>query len=153
MAVNDSNSNSNSAGFEECPICLEEMDGQQVVKQLQNDRPVIRKRSAHCLGALVVVSSDALLNSLMQTLLDGIEQASATSQSTRTLIQTIGTISRTVGYRLSRHLERVVPLFLRFCGNPTDESQQTDAANELRESCFPGECAAGSQWRVVTKGC
>ncbi len=34
MAVNDSNSNSNSAGFEECPICLEEMDGQQVVKQL-----------------------------------------------------------------------------------------------------------------------
>jgi len=112
-----------------------------VVKQLQNDRAVIRKRAAHCLGALVVVSSDALLNSLMQILLEGIEAsagASATSQSTRTLIQTIGTISRTVGYRLGKHLERVVPLFLRFCGDPNDESQQTDAANELRESCFPG---------------
>ncbi len=111
----------------------------QVVRQLQSDRAVIRKRSAHCLGALVVVSSDALLNSLMQILLDGIEQSNANSQGTRTLIQTIGTISRTVGYRLSKHLDRVVPLFLRFCGDPTDEAQQTDAANELRESCFPGK--------------
>jgi hypothetical protein len=115
----------------------------QVVKQLQSERAVIRKRAAHCLGALVVVSSDALLNSLMQILLDGIEAAAktssgATSQSTRTLIQTIGTISRTVGHRLSKHLDRIVPLFLRFCGDPNDESQQTDAANELRESCFPG---------------
>ena len=115
-----------------------------VVKQLQNDRAVIRKRAAHCLGALVVVSSDALLNSLMQILLEGIEasagsSASATSQTTRTLIQTIGTVSRTVGYRLGKHLERIVPLFLRFCGDANDESQQTDAANELRESCFPGQ--------------
>jgi len=111
-----------------------------VVKQLQSDRAVIRKRAAHCLGALVVVSSDALLNSLVQILLEGIEAStSATSQSTRTLIQTIGTISRTVGYRLGRHLERIVPLFLRFCGDPEDENQQNDAANELRESCFPGE--------------
>ena len=111
-----------------------------VVKQLQSDRAVIRKRAAHCLGALVVVSSDALLNSLVQILLEGIEAStSATSQSSRTLIQTIGTISRTVGYRLGRHLERIVPLFLRFCGDPEDENQQNDAANELRESCFPGE--------------
>jgi len=111
-----------------------------VVKQLQSDRAVIRKRAAHCLGALVVVSSDALLNSLVQILLEGIEAStSATSQSTRTLIQTIGTISRTVGYRLGRHLDRIVPLFLRFCGDPEDENQQNDAANELRESCFPGE--------------
>jgi len=111
-----------------------------VVKQLQSDRAVIRKRAATCLGALVVVSSDALLNSLVQILLEGIEAApSATSQGTRTLIQTIGTVSRTVGHRLGRHLERIVPLFLRFCGNPDDESQQTDAANELRESCFPGK--------------
>lgn len=111
-----------------------------VVKQLQNDRAVIRKRAAHCLGALVVVSSDSLLNSLVQILLEGIESSGskATSQGTRTLIQTIGTISRTVGYRLGRHLERIVPLFLRFCGDPTDESQQNDAANELRENCFPG---------------
>jgi hypothetical protein len=115
------------------------------VAQLQHPKPVIRKRAAHCLGVLAVVSSDALLHTLVQTLLEGIEAGakaaggSGANQTTRTLLQTIGTISRTVGFRLGRHLERIVPLFLRFCGDPDDEAQQTDAANELRESCFPGK--------------
>jgi cullin-associated NEDD8-dissociated protein 1 len=120
-----------------------------VVKQLlevQSQRTVVRKRASNCLGALAVVASDNLLNHTVQLLLDQIEiseKASAGSSThqdlTRTLIQTIGTISRTsVGYRLGRHLERIVPLFLRFCGDPADESQQTDASNELRENCFPG---------------
>jgi cullin-associated NEDD8-dissociated protein 1 len=115
-----------------------------IVAQLDHDRMVIRKRAANCLGSLAVVSSDALLNRLVQTLLEKIDQTEKksargfSSQETRTLIQTIGTISRTVGYRLGRHLDKIVPLFLRFCGDPNDEAQQTDAANELRESCFPG---------------
>ncbi len=115
-----------------------------IVAQLDHDRMVIRKRAANCLGSLAVVSSDALLNRLVQTLLEKIDQTEKksaggfSSQETRTLIQTIGTISRTVGYRLGRHLDKIVPLFLRFCGDPNDEIQQTDAANELRENCFPG---------------
>jgi cullin-associated NEDD8-dissociated protein 1 len=43
-----------------------------------------------------------------------------------------------VGYRLGRHIERLVPLFLRICGDPDDEALHTDAANELRETSFPG---------------
>lgn len=112
-----------------------------VVGQLDHDRPVIRKRATNCLGSLAVVSTDALLNRLVQTLLERIEQAekkTSSSHATRTLIQTIGTVSRTVGHRLGRHLDRIVPLFLRFCGNPDDESHHNDAANELRENCFPG---------------
>jgi len=119
---------------------------EQVVLQLHNERMVIRKRAANCLGALAVVSSDALLNNLVERVLSLIESADGAGgkssgeamSDTRTLIQTIGTISRTVGYRLGRHLDRLIPLFLRFCGDPSDESQQTAAADELREHCFPG---------------
>lgn len=113
-----------------------------LVKQLENERPVIRKRAAMCIGSLAVVSSDVLLNTLVEKILQLIEDAEksngSSSTDTRTLIQTIGTISRTVGHRLGRHLDRLVPLFLRFVGDPNDESMQTDAINELRENCFPG---------------
>ena len=127
-----------------------------VVQQLDHDKPLIRKRAAVCLGALAVCSSDALLNRLVELILEQIDVAekhgsgdgggksSSGSSSgkqaadTRTLIQTVGTISRTVGYRLGRHLDRLVPLFLRFCGEPDDENPQNEMANELREHCLPG---------------
>lgn len=110
-----------------------------VLIQLDNPKAIIRKKAAICLGSLAVVSSDALLNRLLERLLELIDppEPSTKSSDTRTLIQTIGTISRTVGYRLGRHLDRLIPLIIRFCGDPNDESQQNDAANELREHCFP----------------
>jgi cullin-associated NEDD8-dissociated protein 1 len=58
------------------------------------------------------------------------------------LIGTVGTISRTVGYRLGRYLDKIVPLFLRFCGSAEEEGEEessnSEAANELREQCFSG---------------
>jgi hypothetical protein len=117
-----------------------------IFEQLRHEKAVIRKRATSCLGSLAVVSSDSLLNDLITALLDRItevEKASGSkrglaSQEARTLIQTIGTISRTVGYRLGKHLNRIIPLFLHFLGDSHDESSQNDAFNELRESCFPG---------------
>ena len=129
-----------------------------VVHQLDHEKsPLIRKRAAVCLGALAVCSSDSLLNRLVELILEQIEIAerkgkgkgsaaasssgnghSSQAADTRTLIQTVGTISRTVGYRLGRHLDRLVPLFLRFCGEPDDENPQNETANELREHCLPG---------------
>jgi cullin-associated NEDD8-dissociated protein 1 len=115
-----------------------------IFEQLRSEKAVIRKRASLCLGSLAVVSSDALLNDLVNVLLDRINEIektnkkNSTSQESRTLIQTIGTISRTVGYRLGKHLSRIIPLFLHFLGDSNDESTQNDAYNELRESCFPG---------------
>jgi cullin-associated NEDD8-dissociated protein 1 len=112
-----------------------------VVRQLDNEKSALRKRAAVCLGSLAVVSSDSLLNKLVELILGQIEAAekkSSCSADARTLIQTVGTISRTVGYRLGRHLDRLVPLFLRFCGSADEESSQNEAADELREHCLPG---------------
>jgi cullin-associated NEDD8-dissociated protein 1 len=112
-----------------------------VVRQLNHEKSGLQKRAAVCLGSLAVVSSDSLLNKLVELILgkiDTAEKKSKGSTEARTLIQTIGTISRTVGYRLGRHLDRLVPLFLRFCGRPDEEGSQNESADELREHCLPG---------------
>ena len=111
-----------------------------VVRQLENERTVIRKRAAVCLGSLAVVSSDVLLNRLVENILDRIDvgRSNGPSVDIRTLIQTVGTISRTTGYRLGRFLDRLIPLFLSFCGNADNEDEQSETANELREHSFPG---------------
>ena len=107
------------------------------MKQLQSDRYIVRKRASTCLGALAVVCSDALFDKLVETILSGVETPGSDLVS---LIQTIGTISRTVGYRMGRFLERLVPLFVGFCGssNPEDNEDEDEKVNELREYSFPG---------------
>lgn len=117
-----------------------------LMAQLTHDKSVVRKKATACLGAAAVVLSDPLLNELTEGLLAQIrvvtEQSAAVAASdkestvnnVRTLIQTVGAISRTVGYRLGRHLDAIVPLFLQYMGDPEDESLQTDAVSELRET-------------------
>ena len=112
-------------------------------RHLEARRPVIRKRAGNCLGSLAVVAQDDLLNDVMEMLLSKIEgkadsDSPVANAETRTVVQTVGTISRVVGHRLSGHLERLVPLFVQICGDPDDENTQDDAANELRECCLPG---------------
>jgi hypothetical protein len=118
-----------------------------VLQQLSHAKVVVRKRASICLGSVAVVISDALLNSLTEKLLAQIQDQSAGNAKEplhpdmiRTLIQTIGTISRTVGHRLGRHLDAVLPLFLQFCGDPDeeDDAHHTESASELRENCFHG---------------
>ena len=108
------------------------------IRALGAGKPVVRKRAAVCLGALSVVSGDELLHRLMTLLLNRIDAPGCSTEDTRTCIASICIISRDVGHRLGRHLARIVPLFLRCCGDADDEDTQDDAHNEVRENCFPG---------------
>ena len=112
-------------------------------RQLEAERPVIRKRAGNCLGSLAVVAGDALLHEVVEMILLKIEGSAGAESPVvradmRTLVQAIGTISRVVGHRLGGHLGRLVPLFVRICGDPNDQSMQDDTSNELREFCLPG---------------
>ena len=130
----------------------------KVLRQLSvsgGDYRAVRKLSADVLGALAVVSSDSLLDMLVKTILGLIDKTkvgdvsemmvedSSGSSDTRSLIQTIGTISRTVGHRLSRHLKKLVPFLLTVIGDVSsseeqDEDQDMTVLNEVRELCFTG---------------
>lgn len=106
-----------------------------LITQLNDASPLVRKRATACVGSLGVMASDALLTRLVEHLIKGIE-ASSGSVDVRTFIQTIGTLSRTAGHRLGQHLNAIIPILLKFCGEPDDESLQNEASSELRENCF-----------------
>jgi hypothetical protein len=124
-----------------------------VIHRLENLKPVVRKRASVCLGSLAVVISDPLLFTLVHDLLHRIDSLDISSSNLtpdladdiRIIIQTIGTISRTVGYRLGKCLNQIIPLFIKCCGGTTTGSgtsamTETQEAffNDLREHCFPG---------------
>ncbi|KAG7401238.1 Cullin-associated NEDD8-dissociated protein 1 [Phytophthora boehmeriae] len=106
-----------------------------LIVQLGDDSPLVRKRSTACVGSLGVMASDVLVSRLVEHLIKGI-QGSSDSVNVRTLIQTIGMLSRTAGHRLGQHLDAVIGILVQFCGDPEDESLQNEDADELRGNCF-----------------
>mmetsp|Transcript_5949 Transcript_5949/g.17173 ORF Transcript_5949/g.17173 Transcript_5949/m.17173 type:complete len:1341 (-) Transcript_5949:574-4596(-) len=161
------------------------------LSQLASIRPVVRKRAGNAIGCLAAVISDTLLERLVESLLSQIDLAEGVGRSgkrrtraahraesgggkgsvpdlkvadTRALIRTMCTVSGAVGHRLGqRQIDRIVPIFLRFCDpedaasgddeDMDDDEEMDDAgdgggaqpdeaamslANELRESCFAG---------------
>ncbi|KAL4175302.1 hypothetical protein KRP22_000270 [Phytophthora ramorum] len=103
--------------------------------QLTDESPLVRKRATACVGSLGVMASDVLVSRLVEHLIKGI-QGSTDSANVRTLIQTIGMLSRTAGHRLGRHLDAVIQILVQFCGDPEDESLQNEDSDELRGNCF-----------------
>lgn len=103
--------------------------------QLLDASPLVRKRATACVGSLGVMASDLLVTRLIEHLIKGIRESSD-SADVRTLIQTTGTLSRTAGHRLGRHLDAVIDILVQFCGDPEDESMQNESSDELRSNCF-----------------
>jgi cullin-associated NEDD8-dissociated protein 1 len=120
---------------------------QALIRLLKIERVTLRKRASVCLSALAVVATDHLLNRIVDTILTHITEAEQsrgiTSSETQSLMQTLCSIARAVGHRLGRDLPRLVPLFLRFCGDCNEcleEENETKLAamNEMQEYCFSG---------------
>ncbi|XP_068578375.1 cullin-associated NEDD8-dissociated protein 2 [Cebidichthys violaceus] len=97
-----------------------------LLPQLTSSRMAVRKRSILALGHLVPCCSPALFSQLTEHLLTELAKDPPTSM-TRTYIQCLATISRQGGHRVGEHLEKLIPMVVKFIGVEDDE---------LREYCF-----------------
>ncbi|XP_041836296.1 cullin-associated NEDD8-dissociated protein 2 isoform X1 [Melanotaenia boesemani] len=97
-----------------------------LLPQLTSPRMAVRKRSILALGHLVPCCSPALFSQLTEHLLTELGKAPPTSM-TRTYIQCLATVSRQGGHRVGEHLEKLIPMVVKFTSVEDDE---------LREYCF-----------------
>ncbi|CAH1272693.1 CAND1 [Branchiostoma lanceolatum] len=98
-----------------------------LLPQLTSPRLAVRKRAIIAISYLVLSSNNQLFMELMDHLLSELGKNSSTS-TTRTYIQCTGAISRAAGHRVGEHLERIIPLIVKFC--------QVEDDDELREYCI-----------------
>ncbi|KAM4587734.1 cullin-associated NEDD8-dissociated protein 2 [Odontesthes bonariensis] len=97
-----------------------------LLPQLTSPRMAVRKRSILALGHLVPCCSHALFSQLTEHLLTELSKGPAASM-TRTYIQCLATVSRQGGHRVGEHLEKLIPMVVKFTSVEDDE---------LREYCF-----------------
>uniref|UniRef100_A0A1A8BKS9 Cullin-associated and neddylation-dissociated 2 (Putative) n=2 Tax=Nothobranchius kadleci TaxID=1051664 RepID=A0A1A8BKS9_NOTKA len=97
-----------------------------LLPQLTSPRMAVRKRSILALGHLVPCCSLALFSQLTEHLLTELAKSPPTSV-TRTYIQCLATVSWQGGHRVGEHLEKLIPLVVKFTSTEDDE---------LREFCF-----------------
>ncbi|XP_052763076.1 cullin-associated NEDD8-dissociated protein 1-like [Mya arenaria] len=99
---------------------------QALLPQLSSPRLAVRKRAIIAIGFLVMSCNNTLFVELIDFLLTSLAKNASTS-TTRTYIQCVGAISRQAGHRFGEHLEKIMPLVIRFCRLEDDE---------LREFCL-----------------
>uniref|UniRef100_A0A1B6MPH3 Uncharacterized protein n=1 Tax=Graphocephala atropunctata TaxID=36148 RepID=A0A1B6MPH3_9HEMI len=97
-----------------------------LLPQLSSSRQAVRKRTIVALSHLVMSCNQALYTKLIDHLLEGLNQK-ANTNTTRTYIQCIAAICRQAGHRFGEHIERVMPLLVRYSSKEDDE---------LREYCL-----------------
>uniref|UniRef100_A0A9J8CVB2 Cullin-associated and neddylation-dissociated 2 (putative) n=1 Tax=Cyprinus carpio carpio TaxID=630221 RepID=A0A9J8CVB2_CYPCA len=97
-----------------------------LLAQLTSPHMAVRKRSIIALGHLVPSCSPALFMQLTEHLMGELSRGPPTA-SVRTYIQCLATVSRRGGHRIGEHLQKIVPMVVKFCNVEDDE---------LREFCF-----------------
>ncbi|CAG8576615.1 11916_t:CDS:10 [Ambispora leptoticha] len=98
-----------------------------LVPLLSHPRPAFRKRTTIALGNLVAHTQDELFNDLVKKLLTEFNKSSNQHDKLKTLIQCVGTLSRSSAPRLGKYLPQFLPLVI------TNVHVNDD---ELRENCL-----------------
>ncbi|CAM0946643.1 unnamed protein product [Alopecurus aequalis] len=98
-----------------------------LLTQLSSTQAIVRKKSVSCIASLGPCLSDDLLAKGTLEVVQLLKNRSTKSDRTRTNIQMIGALSRSVGYRFGPHLGEAVPLLISYCTNASENDE------ELRE--------------------
>ncbi|CAB4034538.1 cullin-associated NEDD8-dissociated 1-like, partial [Paramuricea clavata] len=100
---------------------------QSLFAQLKSPRLAVRKRAIIALGYLVTSANSSLFIELIDSLVTELTKNESHS-TTRTFIQCLGSLCRQAGHRFGEHLERVIPLIVKYA--------KIDGDDELREYCI-----------------
>ncbi|KAJ1110677.1 hypothetical protein NDU88_008025 [Pleurodeles waltl] len=97
-----------------------------LLPQLKSPRLAVRKRTIIALGHLVLTCNGNIFAELMDHLIAELKRNESTSV-TRTYIQCVASINRQAGHRIGNHMDKMIPLIVKYCNVEDDE---------LREYCF-----------------
>ncbi|WOL01566.1 cullin-associated NEDD8-dissociated protein 1 [Canna indica] len=98
-----------------------------LLSQLGSNQASVRKKSILCIASLASSLSDDLLSKATSEVVQLLKSKNVKPELTRTNIQMIGSLSRSVGYRFGPHLGESVPLLINYC------TTASEADEELRE--------------------
>ncbi|KAI8099719.1 armadillo-type protein [Halteromyces radiatus] len=99
---------------------------QTLLPLLSHSRTTIRKRTTMAIGYLVVHVNDALFDTTLHYILEGLEKNQNSDDKLRTFVQASGILSRYSPTRLGKHLSEIVPIITKY-------AQEADEDDELRE--------------------
>eukprot|EP00357_Protocruzia_adherens_P030504 CAMPEP_0115033814 /NCGR_PEP_ID=MMETSP0216-20121206/40191_1 /TAXON_ID=223996 /ORGANISM="Protocruzia adherens, Strain Boccale" /LENGTH=1233 /DNA_ID=CAMNT_0002412403 /DNA_START=112 /DNA_END=3813 /DNA_ORIENTATION=- len=119
---------------------------------LVSDRASLKKRVTACIGSLAYILPYKLLNILVTMLVDRL-RAAKSKDDIHTYVLTIGSISRTIGYKLGNHLDTIVPLLFPYCKMEENvDNPDADKDHELVEIVLNTfECLIKRCPREITK--
>ncbi|KAG1370006.1 hypothetical protein COCNU_15G003720 [Cocos nucifera] len=98
-----------------------------LLSQLGSNQATVRKKSISCIASLASSLSDDLLAKATFEVVQLLKNKNIKPEITRTNIQMIGALSRSVGYRFGPHLGETVPLLIDYCTSASETEE------ELRE--------------------
>lgn len=107
--------------------------------QLNSPRLAVRKRAIICLGYLVMSCDQILYIKLINMLMEELGN-SHNNFNTRTYIQALGAVCRQAGHRFGEHVERVMPLVMKFARQEDDELKE-----HVLQACEAMVCKCGAE--------